>query len=305
MPTTGPIIGLIAPLLLAGGALPQAHGALGAQDAGNIDVVAVKKDRYERMTVPVRIGTNGPYNFLIDTGAENTVLSTALASKLSLVPSSRAKLIGVAGSTMVDTVEIEEIGLGRRSYFGLLAPLLEAENIGADGIIGLDSLQEQRVLLDFKRNLISIGDAKSLGGNSGYEIVVTARRRSGQLIMTDARIDGVAVQLVIDTGAENSIGNLALQRRLARRHRGETTMLFSVTGQQLLANVGYAQSLQIKSISVNNLIIAFADAPVFASLALDEKPALLLGMRELRLFNRVAIDFSTKRILFDVPHGTF
>ena len=32
---------------------------------------------------------------------------------------------------------------------------------------------------------MAVADARSLGGNRGYEIVVTARRRSGQLIMAD------------------------------------------------------------------------------------------------------------------------
>ena len=296
-------IALIAPLLLASADYPQTHASAGAQEAGAVDVVTTTDDRHNRMTVPVRIGDKGPYRFLIDTGAENTVLSTDLAARLALVPSARAKLIGVAGSQMVDTVEIDEIELGQRNYYGLLAPLLEAENIGADGIVGIDSLQGQRVLLDFRKKLIAIGDAKTLGGNRGYEIVVTARKRSGQLIMTDAKIDGVSVQVVIDTGAETSIGNLALQRSLARRRQGETTTLHGVTGHQIQANIGYASSLTINSINVNNLLIAYADAPVFTALELDKKPALLLGMRELRLFNRVAIDFSTRRVLFDLPHG--
>ena len=39
----------------------------------------------------------------------------------------------------------------------------------------------------------------------------------------------------------------------------------------------------------------------FAALGLDRRPALMLGIRELRLFNRVAIDFSTRKVLFDLP----
>jgi len=54
--------------------------------------------------------------------------------------------------------------------------IFDAQNIGADGIIGIDSLPGQRVLLDFGRNLMTVGDARSLGGDKGYEIVVTARR---------------------------------------------------------------------------------------------------------------------------------
>ena len=41
--------------------------------------------------------------------------------------------------------------------------------------------------------------------------------------------------------------------------------------------------------------------PAFDALDLDERPAMILGMRELRLFRRIAIDFGTRRILFDLP----
>jgi len=31
---------------------------------------------------------------------------------------------------------------------------------------------------------------------------------------------------------------------------------------------------------------------------------MLLGMRELRLFKRVAIDFATRKVMFDLPSDT-
>ncbi len=283
-------------------ALPLAVGQDAGHQAAALDIVAVSVDRYARMTVPVRVQEKGPFNFLIDTGAQNTVLSTALASELALIPSAKARLIGIAGTRTVDTVEIDQIDLGKRSFYGLLAPLLEARHIGADGILGLDSLQGQRVLIDFRTNAMTIGDARSMGGTRGFEIVITARRRSGQLIMTDARIDGIKVDVVIDTGAETSIGNLALQRALSRRGT-ETITLHGVTGDKVEASIGYARSLVIDKVSLNNVLIAYTDSPAFAALLLREKPAILLGMRDLRSFERVAIDFDTRKILFDTPRG--
>lgn len=293
------------PLLPFIAAFPAVAGQDAVPQSAATDIVTIKDDRHDRMTVPVRIGVHGPFDFLIDTGSQNTVLSTALAAKLSLVPSARARLVGVAGTEMVDTVEIDQIDLGRRSYYGLLAPLLKSEHIGADGILGIDSLQDQRVLLDFRKNLLAIDDAKALGGNRGYEIIVTARRRSGQLIMADAKIDGIATDVVIDTGAQNSIGNLALQRALTRRGSHGTVTLNSVTGQAITAQIGFGRMLTIQQMNLNNVWIAFADAPAFEALGLNRKPALLLGMQDLRSFDRVAIDFSTRRILFDLPKDAF
>jgi predicted aspartyl protease len=276
--------------------LPPAEGG-----PGGIDVVKADIDRHDRMTVPVRIGKAGPFDFLVDTGAERTVLARDIATRLQLPMSGRGLLIGIAGTQGVDLVEIEEINLGRRSFYGLTAPLLEGYNIGADGIIGLDSLQDQRVLLDFAKKRMAIGDAVQLGGSRGFEIVVQARRRSGQLIMTNALIDGVRTDIVIDTGSDTSIGNRALQKALARRRKGETTQLQSVTGQVITADIAMARTVKLGTMTMSNSMLVFADTPAFEKLELVKRPALFMGMNQLKLFRRVAIDFSSKRILFDLP----
>ena len=298
-----PVSSLLLPLLPFAAALPVFAGQDGQQQAASTDVVAIRKDQWSRMTVPVKVIDKGPFRFLIDTGSQNTALSTDLAARLSLVPNRKARLISVAGIQMVDMVEIDQIELGRRSYYGLTAPLLQSEHMGADGILGLDSLQDQRVLVDFKKGLMAIDDAKNLGGNRGFEIVVEARRRSGQLIMADAKLEGIKVQVVIDTGAETSIGNIALQKALSRKRKSEKIELLSVTGHSVSADLSYARWLEIADVHFNNVAIAYTDAPAFKALKLDSRPSLLLGMRDLRSLDRLAIDFSSRRILFDIPSG--
>lgn len=292
---------LLANLMPLALAMPMMIGQDGTQQASDVDVVAVGTDRFNRLTVPVRIGEHGPFEFMIDTGSQNTVLSTALANRLALPLARKVRLTGIAGTATVDTVEIDQIDLGTRSYYGVLAPLLERGNMGAEGIIGLDSLQGQRVLVDFRKGVMAVADAKSLGGNRGYDIVVTARRRSGQLIMAQAKIDGIAIDVVIDTGAESSIGNRALQRAMSRRSQSATTELRSVTGQVIVADIGFAKALQLNDMTFQNVMIAYADAPPFEVLGLNRRPALFLGMRDLRALDRIAIDFHARKVFFDLP----
>ena len=301
MPIHPAFVPLLPVLLL----VPAISAQQATQSASDVDVIQTTTDANDRMTVPVRVGNKGPYNFLIDTGSQNTVISTALAGQLSLQPNARARLVGVAGEKTVDTVSIDQMDLGTRSYYSVRAPMLERSDIGADGILGLDSLQGQRVLIDFRKGVILVSDAKSLGGNQGFDIVVTARRRSGQLIMTDAKIDGVRVNVVIDTGAEYSIGNRALQDALRNRSPQGQAMLRSVTGQEILADLALARSLMIDDIQFSNVLVAYADSPPFKVLGLDKKPALFLGMRDMRSLQRIAIDFSTRKIYFDMPDAAF
>jgi hypothetical protein len=155
-------------------------------------------------------------------------------------------------------------------------------------------------MIDFRTETIAVDTAKELGGNKGYEIVVKARRKLGRLIITDAVIDGVRTAVIIDTGAQASIGNMALRRKLRGSDQGPSSAT-DVNGETLVGSLGVARALQIQKMQLNNVLITFADSPAFEALGLIKRPALILGMGSLRLFDRVAIDFESRRVLFDMP----
>jgi hypothetical protein len=206
----------------------------------------------------------------------------------------------MASRESVELVELDGLVFAARVFDGINAPLLEAQHVGADGILGLDSLQDLRVLIDFRSHEIAVDDADNLGGNRGYEIVVRARNKLGRLIITDAEIDGVKTAVIIDTGAQGSMGNLVLQRKMRARHR-DTVTTTDVNGEQITGQLDFARTLVIGRLQLNYIPIMYADGPAFAALGLDKKPALILGMEDLRLFDRVAIDFASRRVLFDLP----
>lgn len=271
-----------------------------AQPGG--ETIGARTDRQFRLTVPVHVEGHGPFRFMVDTGAQRTVLSASLAERLGLEAGPRLRVVGIVQDAQVPSARVDNLDLGPISLSRMQVPLLDRAHMGADGIIGTDTLQDQRVLLDFARELMTLGDAGVDGGNAGYEIVVKARRESGQLIIANARLDGIHVAVIIDTGAETSVGNRALQAAMGRRGQGFTPVLVeSVTGHSVLAEVGSAQKLTMRDVVITNPAIAFTDTPAFDEIGLADKPALFLGMREMRVFRRVAIDFPRKRVLFDLP----
>jgi predicted aspartyl protease len=267
------------------------------------EMIKLQQERNERVTVPVTIKGQGPFRFMVDTGAQATVVSSALADRLGLTERDTAVLVGIASRVPVETTGIPEFSLGGREFYIRTAPIVEGANIGgADGILGLDSLQDQRVLIDFHKERIYVSDAKA-AKNRGYEIVVKARRKLGQLIITGARLNGVDVDVIVDTGAQGSIGNMALLDELRHpRSRGQNTMI-DVNGSELTTDVRTARKLEINNMALNDIPIMFADSPTFEALDLEQRPALILGISALRLFRRVAIDFSEQKVLFDLPRG--
>ena len=273
--------------------------------SGPSETIATKTDSYNRMTVPVTVRDTGPFRFMVDTGAQRTVLTDMVASRLGVASTEQAQVTGVAGTRRVDVVNVDRLKLGRRSWTGKQLPVLLANDVGADGIIGLDGLQGQRVLIDFRRGEVTLIDRTAKDpAAEGFEIVVEARRHNGELVMTNALIDGVKVDVVIDTGSDVSVGNRALQKALGNRVEGRTE-LQSVTGQSITAEIATARQFSIDGFKVTGMPIAFTDSPSFSLLGLDRRPALLLGMPTLRLFNRIAIDFVARRVMFDMPAASY
>lgn len=293
---------LLAPLLAQSSSIAVMEGDDSAAPAAeqDVSVIETERDRARRMTLAVDIDGEGPFTFFIDTGSQATVVSRELRERLALENDGIATLVSVAGRSEVKLVRLDGLVLGDRIINGLTAPVLERANLGADGIIGVDSLQHLSVLLDFKNRLLSVADGNLPNTSNGYEIVVRARSRLGRLVIADADIDGIRTRIVVDTGAEASIGNETLRRRLRAKKLASVTAT-DVTGTEIQGDLDYAKTMRIGKVTVNNLAIAFADAHVFDALDLARRPALILGMRDLESFDRVAIDFASQRILFDVP----
>jgi len=269
------------------------------------DEVAIGRDIGDRMTVDVSVGGRGPYQFLVDTGAERTIISTELAHRLRLEDGKDAVLHSVIGVNDVNTVFIPHLQVSNNVISVIDAPALAASNIGADGMLGIDSLRSQRVLFDFKANTMSITpSARRVERLDGETIVVRARARQGRLIFTEAQVDGQSVTVIVDTGSQVTIGNIALQRALMKKRLWTAPNMVeieSVTGEKLSAKVSELQKLELGEVRIENLAVAFADAHIFKQLKLQGQPALLLGMNAMRAFDRISIDFQSKKVRFVLP----
>ena len=297
---------LIAAAAIATTPVPDAEVAQAPEPLApgeNAELVEGASDYFHRMTVPVRIEGEGPFDFMIDTGSEATVVTRTLKEQLGLKPTGSAIVVGMASRVPVELVALDGLEFAARVIDGLEVPMLEKRHVGADGILGLDTLQDLRVLIDFRDDTIAVDDADALGGNRGYEIIVRARRKLGRLIITEATLNNVRTAVIIDTGAQTSIGNLALQKKMRAKSR-EMIRTTDVNGHDMVGALDFARTLRMGGMQINNLPVLYADGPAFEQLGLSDRPAMILGMRDLRIFDRVAIDFSSRQILFDVPAGT-
>jgi predicted aspartyl protease len=277
-------------------------------DQQQAETLGYTPDATDRMTVPVGIGASGPYRFIVDTGAERTVISRELARELELRPGRDTIVHSMTEVSRIPTVVLPGLRVGQRTVTGIEAPALARTHLGASGLLGVDSLRQQRVVFDFERQEMTISPSRRAERRwPTGSIVVTGRRMFGRLVLVDAQVDDERVWVIIDTGSEVSVANSVLRDRLQRRRRLTTLrpiQLTSITGGTIEAEYGQTRLIRIGGIDIRDLPIAFADVHPFRQLQLSDRPALLLGMDALRLFDRVSVDFANRRVRVLLPEDS-
>ncbi len=277
-------------------------------DQQSAETLGYLPDATQRMTVPVNIGRAGPFDFVVDTGSERTVISSELARSLDLDPGRTATVHSMTEVSRIATVVIPGLRFGQRTMSDVHAPALARRNLGAAGMLGVDSLQTQRVVFDFERQEMTISPSRRAEQRwPEGTIVVTGRSRFGRLMLIDAAVDGERVYVIIDTGSQVTVANNALRRRLERRRRlgpVAPVELMSVTGGRFMAEYSVARLIRIGGVDIRDLPIAFAEVHPFRQLRLSRQPAILLGMDALQLFDRVSVDFANRRVRILPPDSS-
>ena len=255
-----------------------------------------------RMTVEVRVNGRGPYRFLVDSGADTSVVGLRIARDLQLPVGTPANLHGMTATSRVDRVLVDELSLGQSTIRNLQVPALRERDLGGEGMIGIDALVQQRLMMDFEKRVIKVEDARQPEQWFPGDIVVRALRRHGQLILTQVTAAGLPLEAVIDTGSEITIGNLALRKRLLRGNRDKfvTIPVTGVTGVTINLQLARIGELRLGSVTLRDVPIAFADVPPFHMFGLSKQPALLLGTDLMETFRRVSLDFRARRVRFQL-----
>ena len=266
---------------------------------GGKDVKAREVDT--RLSVDVDVNGRGPYHFLVDSGADTSAVGLRIAADLQLPLGDPAILNGTTGRNVVDRVRVAQLTVGPTTMHNLLVPALREVDLGGEGLIGIDALVEQRLMMDFEKHLIHVEDARTPIDIEPGDIVITAHRRRGQLILTHVRAGGVSLDAIIDTGSEVTIGNSALREKLLRRgHEVWTVPATGVTGETVNLQMARVSELELGPVTLSDVPIAFADVPPFKLFGLSDQPALLLGTDLLSTFRRVSLDFLSRKVRFQL-----
>ncbi len=271
-----------------------------ALDIGGKDVKAKVVDT--RLSVDVHVNGRGPYHFVVDSGADTSAVGLRIAHDLELPLGTPVVVSGMTSRDVVDRVKVAQLTLGQSTIDNLELPALREMDLGGDGLVGIDALVEQRLMMDFEKKLIKVEDARIPIKAMPGDIVITAKRRRGQLILTQVRAQRFKLDAVIDTGSEITIGNTALREKLIRKgyNRFWEVKAIGVTGVSVNMQLARIDELQLGPVILHDVPIAFADVPPFKVFGLADEPALLLGTDILEQFRRVSLDFRARKVRFQL-----
>lgn len=253
------------------------------------------------LTIPVRINGKGPFRFVIDTGADRSVIAEDIAIALGLPFGNEVMLQGIVLAIPAKSVPVSELEYGVASRENLRLPVLPRRLLQADGYLGLDAIGQYRVVFDFKAQTLQVLESISSAAIveiGGFETHIRAPGSDGHLRSVQCRVDGVRTVAFLDSGAEVSAGNPALMAALVEQDPGRATTrdieLTGITGGSSKGKVAQIRKIDFADLEFSGCEIAIADLDVFRVWELQDKPAMLIGLNFLRQFHTVIIDYRRK-----------
>lgn len=256
-------------------------------------------DRVGRIVAPVMINGRGPFRLLVDTGANATTLSTKLADELGIDYRDGRSIAmnGVTGRALVPVASVEQMQAGALILQDQQVPVVDPHIMAnADGILGIAALTDKQLVVDFRRDLVSIGNSRRL---PGYLTIVKAKRLAAGLLVAPALVGRIHTVVVIDTGAQRTLGNKALHTALQRSLGASATVpVKGVTADIAQGTQTLIEDISLGKVHVNNCPVTFGDFHVFDLWDLNEQPALILGMDIIGQASMFVIDFRRQEIGF-------
>jgi predicted aspartyl protease len=262
-------------------------------------VAPTTRDRIGRIWAPVFVNGKGPFRFVLDTGASHSAFIQRVVDEVGLaVRPDAVRLRGVTGSAIVSAVRVDTLQFGELTIENTTVPIVADAFGGADGVLGGEGLAGKRVHIDFRNDSISVARSRRAAPPPGYA-VVPFRNGPTRGMRIEVMIGSVKAIGLIDTGAERTVGNLALRKALLQHSGGHDRYEDAVIG--VTEDIQVATRVRIPSVVAGGLIvknpeIMFSDLYIFDHWQLQSRPALLIGMDVLGLLDTLIIDYGSKHL---------
>ena len=202
----------------------------------------------------------GPFDFVLDTGADTTIVDQSLAVKLSLPSLSRVQQTTLAGVQTLDRGSMQTLSAGPVKVENLpvlVQDLSELRKLDShvDGIAGQNFLSHFNYLLDYRKRVIQIELGNEIRDAIGGDQIPIESSGNRMFVASEAQsLDRAKLRLLLDSGT-NSIVLLSHASRTLHVPAQEIGLEKTSSGPVRL-EVGRLRLLTIGSEQFHNITVA-------------------------------------------------
>ena len=249
------------------------------------------------LTVDATVNGEGPYDFIVDSGATITSAFQNLADRQAFALAERRRPIRILGLTSTRALpayelgDIEIGGVRLDDHVGVVLPDWTPPNRPPQGVLGLDLLTRYSVHIDADRNAIRFypPDAaieKPQRWTRTDMRPIRVDEDASPLYQIYVRVGTSRIPCIIDLGATGTVFNTpALRSMLGGLRINGTREQGFTTGTRLndiFDNKDTARAIRISRLKIGqtlwrNKIFIVYDAEIFKELGFDNKPFCLIG----------------------------
>lgn len=293
---------------------------LPAQAAEPIVKVPYRVDYSGWFTVPVTVNGQGPYDFIIDTGATQSLVFENLANIQEFAPTGGAPqtVLGLASQGAFPTYAVGDVAIGPARLTGLVTVILgdwTYRERSPQGVLGLDFIERFDLVFDARAGelrLYAAGEAPAAETANWKSARLEADDfglDAGRLYTVSGRLEGRRLNFLVDLGASGTIiNNRAFNAVMSQRTR--VRMAPSALGSRLTDALDETESIrmlrvgrfQVGGARWSDKVIFVHDAAIFGELGRQRDPFGLFGAD--MLYGRsFALKFAEGRLFIGPDRG--
>ncbi|HTC94261.1 MAG TPA: pepsin/retropepsin-like aspartic protease family protein [Terriglobales bacterium] len=233
------------------------------------------------------INGQGPYEFLLDTGTESTLVDQSLTEELQLNIVDRLQLISANGMHPVGRAIAESVTLGPKTVTSvelLVDDLRELHAVAPQlrGILGENFLSQLNFLLDYRHRQVKFGPPPE----EGAAVRIPFTIQDGRILLTAVISGKEPLRFELDSGASTTM--LFGTQSRDQVAPGTSAFLHNNEGSTAVGEV-HIPELRIGSLMLHNMAAGVIEST-------GEQEAGVDGLLPTNLFDSVYFDFAEQSI---------
>ncbi len=266
-------------------------------------------ERNGRIVIEARVNGQGPYRFILDTGASISVIFEELAEEVALqpIPASDVMVHGVVASGTFPLVGVDRFDVGDVTWDEPRVVLLPDDAgvaISADGLLGVNFLSRYAVGFSASERIVRFYPQEVVAERAyrGWDPIPLRTRPVGQggavAYFVDIEIGGRSLPAALDLGSGINMINVAgrdVLKLVPVRTRGQDEVT-GILGRSAALARFTARSVRTAGTRWRDEEFLVANFEIFEAFGLLDRPGAILGAGFFTQRDFV-LDFARSRLL--------